>query len=48
MIPHDVIIAAWVVVATFSVHITVAYSILGLCWVMDKLEALFKKNGPIV
>jgi hypothetical protein len=43
MIPHDLIIAAWVIVATFTVHMTVAYSILALCWVWDKLEVLIRK-----
>jgi hypothetical protein len=46
MIPRDVIIAAWIIVAAYSVYMTVTYSILALCWVMDKIENLIKKMVP--
>lgn len=46
MIPHDVVIAAWLIVAAYAVYMTVTYSILALYWVFEKIEALIKKMVP--
>lgn len=46
MIPRDIIIASWIIVAAYSVYMTVTYSILALCWVWDKIGSLVKKMVP--